>query len=426
MLKSLVATLSNQPILVESSRLQEFVSVANVDTKNLESKLSEVAQSPSADNNINGDFWDPRLAYYRPYLVDKKGNLHVPIKGSLLNGFPYSYGSYATGYDYIYECIKRGLGDSDVINIILNVNSGGGMVDGCFELADYIYESRAIKPIVAVCDSRAYSAAYALASSAEKIYVPKTGGVGSVGVVTMHVDYSKFAEDVGYKVTYIYSGKHKVDGNPFEPLPESVKARIQSSIDETYTLFVATVARNRSISEAVVKETEARCLDPKEAEAIGFVDGIKYPREARASFATDFNNVDEGEETMTTQNENAEAKTESTPAVDTKAIKAEGFNEGVSAERARIGLILNAPEAANKQTMAKHLAFSTSMSADESLSLLKVSPEEASASKAEPEASVNAFQEAMANGNPNIKDEGDEKAEINDLVVAYKNQRGVK
>ncbi len=407
MLKSLYSNISNTPLLVDASQMEWFAAAFKADAV----ELNKIAASDS--------FWSSDYSWYRPYKVDNQGNLHIPVAGSLLNHFPFAYGRYATGYDYIYEALKRGLGDSDVKAIILNVDSPGGMVDGCFELCDYIYNSRSIKPIVAVCDSRAYSAAYAIASSASRLYVPQTGGVGSVGVVTAHVDMSKMYENWGIKVTYIFAGKHKVDGNPHEPLPEPVKARIQASIDETYTLFVNTVARNRDITEAVVRETEATCLSPKEAKAIGFVDEIKYPSEARATFATDYDDVEDGEDTMTTKPNDQGA---STPAVDEKAVHAAAFAEGVQAERTRISAILNAPESEGRGTMANHLAFETDMGSEAAVKLLKVAPAE-SAPKAEN--TDNAFNRAMESNNPEVSGETQESAEVDEWDAARAKVTGI-
>ena len=134
------------------------------------------------------------------------------------------------------------------------------MVAGCFELAAEIRASRDLKPSVAVVDAACYSACYALASSASKIVCTPSGGVGSIGVVAMHVDYSKMFQEAGVKVTFIHSGDHKVDGNPYEPLPASVKDDIQKSVDSTRTEFVALVATNKGLDTKVVFDTEAPIL----------------------------------------------------------------------------------------------------------------------------------------------------------------------
>ncbi len=156
------------------------------------------------------DFWDVPdwMKRYRPYKVEA-GILQVPILGSLLSNFPWQYGSYATGYTYIWEAVKRGIADPDVKKIALVINSGGGHVTECFDVVARISALRGQKPIRAFAFDHAYSAAYALASSADKIVVTKTGGVGSIGVITVHQDLSKLYEKLGVTNTIIAAGSHK-------------------------------------------------------------------------------------------------------------------------------------------------------------------------------------------------------------------------
>lgn len=399
MFKSIIKSVANKNLLIDAHSLEWFSSISTVADADFDKAVSLDA-SKRADSSY--DFWNVPdwIKAYRPYNV-QNGILHIPVRGSLLNHFPWAYGSYATGYEYIYEAVKRGVSDDSVIGIILNINSPGGLVDGCFELCDYIYEQRSLKPITAVCDSYAYSAAYALASSATSITVPKTGGVGSVGVVCTHMDMSKMLEDWGLKITFIFAGKHKVDGNPYQNLPDDVKSRIQSGVNETYDLFVATVAKNRGIGEDIVRETEAMCLTAKEAEEKGFVDRILYPKEARASFATELDeDVEEGDVTMSTKPENSEAKTSG---VDETALTA-ARQEGATAERSRISAILTAPEAENRSKLANHIAFNTNMSAEDAKGMLSNASEEAKIQppSADTKAAPNAFEVAMNKSNPEV------------------------
>src|SRR5690606_35412971 len=99
-------------------------------------------------------------------------------------------------------------------------------------------------------------------------------GVGSIGVVTSHVDMSKMMDDIGYKITFIHAGKHKVDGNSYESLKPEVKERIQARINELYDVFVATVARNRGLDEQAVRDTEALTFSPSEAMSKGLADSV--------------------------------------------------------------------------------------------------------------------------------------------------------
>jgi hypothetical protein len=104
--------------------------------------------------------------------------------------------------------------DAGVRAILLQVDSLGGKTTGGLELSDFIYSIRGAKPIYAVADDFAFSASYALTSAADRIFITRMGAVGSVGVVVLHTEDSKFNDEQGFKYTYIFKGDRKVDGSP--------------------------------------------------------------------------------------------------------------------------------------------------------------------------------------------------------------------
>jgi ClpP class serine protease len=120
----------------------------------------------------------------------------------------------------------------------------------------------------------AYSAAYWLAAAAERVYVPITGGVGSIGAVALHVDQSKRDKMMGYTYTFMYAGAKKVDLNSHQPLSDRGRARLQAEVDRFYGLFVADVAKDRGLSAEAVRATQAGLLTPTEAQDGGYVDGV--------------------------------------------------------------------------------------------------------------------------------------------------------
>ena len=144
---------------------------------------------------------DSSQAQYKPYDV-AEGVARIPIEGTLVHklGTLHPF-SGMTGYDGIRILLKLALDDPDVQAIMLDIDSPGGEVAGCFDLVDAIYEARGSKPIWAVLTESAYSAAYAIASAADRIIVPRTGGTGSVGVICMHVDMSQALSKAGINVT---------------------------------------------------------------------------------------------------------------------------------------------------------------------------------------------------------------------------------
>ena len=209
----------------------------------------------------------------------------IPVEGTLVHRFghldPYSG---MTGYDGIQAKVDAALADPNVRGILMDIDSPGGEVSGCFDLTDYIYQARQAKPIWALADELACSAAFSIASACSRIIAPRTARIGSVGVLTAHVDQSQMLKKAGLDVTLIFAGDHKVDGNPYEPLPASVRDEIQAEIDQLYGMFVRTVARNRGMSEQAVRDTQARVYSTGEAEGVGFADETMAARDVLAAF----------------------------------------------------------------------------------------------------------------------------------------------
>lgn len=188
-----------------------------------------------------------------------------------------------TGYDSIRASISLALADHRVRAVVLDIDSAGGEVAGMLDLADAIYAARRCKPILAICSEVAYSAAYCLASACEQVTVPRTGGTGSVGAVLAHTDYSRALEMGGLKVTLIASGAHKTDGVDCLPLSKEAHSRLQREVDAVGEMFVQTVARNRGLSAAKVRGTQAAMYLGQQGVDAGFADAVMSPDEAFAT-----------------------------------------------------------------------------------------------------------------------------------------------
>ncbi|WP_349966986.1 S49 family peptidase [Wolbachia endosymbiont of Armadillidium arcangelii] len=179
-----------------------------------------------------------------------------------------------TSYEKIREEIEEALINEEVETIILDIDSPGGEVNGLFDLSDFIYEARTKKRIVAIANDDAYSAAYAIASSAEKVLVTRTSGVGSIGVIASHVDQSGFDEKQGVKYTTVFAGKRKNDLNPHEPITSESMESLQGEVNRLYEMFVQLIARNRNLSMERIKSTEAGLYFGEKAIEIGLADGM--------------------------------------------------------------------------------------------------------------------------------------------------------
>lgn len=341
------------------------------------------------------------------------GVAFIPVHGTLINRFGSSYG-FVTGYNFIRQQHNAALLDPDVTHIIHDHNSYGGEAAGCFELADQIAASRGTKPIIAVVDSNCYSASYALASAADRIAVVPSAGVGSVGVVAMHVDMSTFLDKMGVKITFIHSGEHKVDGNPYEALSADVKANIQQGVDKSRAKFVSLVARNLGLEDKLVYDTEARTYRAEDALALGLIHAIVDPVQGMQSIieSGDSEESDEAANTTTTKEQIVTNPATTAPAATATpaAAAAPAIDQGAiqKAERERVGGILNCEEAKGRTALANHLAMNTSMSIDDAKATLAAAPGAAEpAATVTPPAAANQFAHAMANTqHPNVGADG--------------------
>lgn len=178
-----------------------------------------------------------------------------------------SYGSIATQF-------AAALADTAIAAILLDIDSAGGEAGGAFDLVDFIYASRGQKPIWAIANDSCFSAAYAIGSAADQLFVTRTGGVGSIGVIALHVDQSLADAKGGLTYTTICAGAHKNDLSPHAPLADSAKTALQSEVSRIYDLFTTTVARNRQCSADFVRQTEAGLFFGPDAVTAGLADGI--------------------------------------------------------------------------------------------------------------------------------------------------------
>jgi len=394
----LIARFANEPALLAPGTEGQFQAL--LDAAAVHPMLSEVEGGERAGD---GDFWtelgERGSKILRPYnVVD--GILHIPVRGVLLHDFPYQFFGYATGYEYLSQAFRRGMDDSNVKGIALVINSPGGMVSGCFALVDEMFSRRSEKPVRAFAAEHAYSAAYAIFSVAEQGIVARTGGVGSIGVVTTHVDMSKALEEYGVKITFIHAGKHKVDGNAYEPLSPDVKARIQTRIDELYGIFVSTVARNRGLDEQAVRDTEALTFTASEATSNGLADLIGELDDALAAFAADLSETS-GDEEMSNKDTSADNQAAIDAAVATarqeeQTAAATAVATARTEERQRIAAILGSDEAQGRGDLASHLALETDTAADAAVAILGKS------NKAEAEGGKTPFEQSMEGSNPDV------------------------
>lgn len=197
----------------------------------------------------------------------------LPVHGLLLHRIEGFGSCYAT----LRQQLREALESPDVEHIVLDIDSGGGEVNGLFDLVDEIVAAREQKPITALVNEVAYSAAYLIASSAHQIIASQTASVGSIGVIVAHIDQSKANQRQGFTFTEVFAGSHKADCSPHHPLSKRAKADLQAQVDETYEMLLAALAKNRQKPASIFEATEAKVYSSQVALNLQLIDRICSP-----------------------------------------------------------------------------------------------------------------------------------------------------
>lgn len=193
-----------------------------------------------------------------------------------------------TSTERFSDQIREAAADDRVGAIVLKIMSPGGLVWGTQEAGDAVFEARQAKPVVAVADKYAFSAAHWIATQASAYYVTPSGQVGSVGVRGGHVDTSGFEEKIGMKTTLIASDPKKIAGHPYAPLSDEDRAEMQTEINEMSSVFNAAIARGREIKASEVPGIHGtgEVFSAKRASERGIVDGVMTLREVIAKYSS--------------------------------------------------------------------------------------------------------------------------------------------
>ncbi len=173
--------------------------------------------------------------------------------------------------------IRKLANDPDISAIVIDADSPGGSVDaGVIEAAEAVAYAASKKKIVAVANSMMCSAAYWVCSGATEIVAAPLSLIGSIGVFSVHTEYSKAEAKLGIKSTIVRAGRFKAEGNPHEELTDEAEAHMQEMADTAYSQFVGYVAKHRGVTAEEVREGfgEGLALLAEQAVGTGLIDRI--------------------------------------------------------------------------------------------------------------------------------------------------------
>ena len=279
----LATRLFDTPLLIHPDKAQI---IGEILAARISGQSAEEAATAAAPEAALSD--DQRKRFGTEITAD--GIAIIPVDGVLvrksLGMRPYS-GMRA--YEDIQESVIDAATDPYVRGILLDIDSPGGEVSGVFDLGDALVEAASLKPMWAAANDDAYSCAYYIACTAERIYVTRTSGIGSVGVIMVHWEMSKALEGAGYTVRVFRFGDHKAEVNRMEPLTEHAIETVQAEIDRLGEMFVGHVARQRRMSVDAVVATQAGTYHGPNGIDIGFADVVGTLEDAHAALVAHLN-----------------------------------------------------------------------------------------------------------------------------------------
>ncbi len=343
----------------------------------------------------------------KDYYLSSGGIAVLPVMGTMVQrADSLDAMSGLTSYSSISRLITSAIKDPDVKGILLEFDTPGGEVNGLFDFVDEIKAATKTIPVWGISNEAAYSAGYAMACACDKLYMPRTAGVGSIGVVAMHVDQSKRDSAQGYVFTPIFAGEKKVDGNSHAPLSDAAMNDLQDRVDQLYTMFVQTVAKNRGIDEKAVRDTEAGLLYADEAVSAGYVDGIATLAQTIALMEKKVKTKTQGQSGLPFSMKGSSMSQDEQQQQNLEAIRsaahADGVKAGAKSERDRINKILGSASADGRETLAKKMALESDIEPDTAINLLEASPKAQATQQAGATAPSEFSQAMTALGNPKI------------------------
>ncbi|ORE89753.1 putative phage head-tail preconnector protein [Aurantimonas sp. 22II-16-19i] len=381
----------NRPLLITPDKAQVILSV-------LAGRIG--VDGPDASRFEGEPFArdaDGRAVAVKPYRV-AGGVAIISITGSLVNrGAWIGASSGLTSYEGVQHQLKTALADPDVHSVIVDLSTPGGEAIGAMETAAHVRTLAKAKRTVALVNGMACSAGYAIASGASEIVTTETGVSGSIGVVLLHADFSRNLDEEGITPTLIFAGAHKVDGNPFEPLSDSVRQDLQAEVNAFYDSFTSTVGKGRGqrLTASEARATEARTFIGAKAVAAGLADRVGLFEDVLSELSkrTPGGRSQNSPRRSPSMSENSGAPVAETPGIsqaELERAKADAKAEGRSEALATVASVLSAEGIAGQPSRmtAALECLAEGMSAEKATAFATKHVAEATAARAMPEASL--------------------------------------
>lgn len=149
--------------------------------------------------------------------------------------------------EFVLPALRSAMEDKGAQALVLLINSPGGSPVQAGLITDEIHRLRALhkKPVYAVVEETAASAAYYIASAADKIYVDKASIVGSIGVLINGFGFVDTLDKLGIERRLLTAGENKGFLDPFSPQSEAHKQHAQTMLQQIHRQFIDVVKKGR-------------------------------------------------------------------------------------------------------------------------------------------------------------------------------------
>lgn len=170
----------------------------------------------------------------------------------------------------------RALRQDDTVHaIVVRVNSPGGSATASEHIQRELRLAGEVKPVVVSMGSYAASGGYWISAYADKIFAEPTTITGSIGVVGIHFDVKKLANDLGVTFDGVKTGKYADIFTISRPKTAGELEIFQGMVEWIYGEFIAKVAEGRGLEpETVRKIAGGRVWSGREALNLGLVDEL--------------------------------------------------------------------------------------------------------------------------------------------------------
>ena len=272
------------PLLIQPTRLEALL--AGLNAAMLREPLARGLDPRGGALAPDNAPTTPQEERPRGYRIER-GVATLPVRGVLVRraGQMTPDSTPLQSYQNLTHVLRAARSDSRVRGILLEVDSPGGEAGGVFDFASEVRRTAQVKPVWAIANDDALSAAYAVAAAAERVWITNTGAAGSIGVVALHADQSRFDAEAGFNFTYLYKGARKIDASPHMPLTTEARGQIQGEVDRIYDMLISGVAEHRRLPPERLRATEAALYFGDNALGAGLADRLGTIDEAHNALA---------------------------------------------------------------------------------------------------------------------------------------------